>query len=270
MAQRVRGTVEFLRSRGMGDVEAAFVLGSGLSAALPLEGAVSVPFDEIPHFPHGRVVGHDRRAEWGTLAGARCLVLRGRVHYYEGADLREATYPIRVARALGARWIGLTNAAGALRPVFDVGDVVAVTDHLNLMGDSPLVGANDEDLGTRFPDLGAAYDHGLLRSAEEVARAEGMLLRRGIYAAVAGPQYETAAELRMLRTLGADLVGMSTVPETIVAVHGGMRVLALSVVTDLAFPESPPPVAHERIVAVAETAAPRVTRILEGVLRRKS
>jgi purine-nucleoside phosphorylase len=268
-SERVQEAVDHLRRRGFAEVDAAVVLGSGLSRALPLEDPVSAPFEEVPHFPRGRVAGHERRVEYGRVAGARCLVLRGRVHAYEGADLVEATRPVRVARALGARWIALTNAAGALRPLYDVGDLVAITDHLNLMGDGPLAGPNDDALGTRFPDLSSAYDPELLRHADEAARAEGTLLRRGVYAAVAGPQYETAAELRMLRTLGADLVGMSTVPEAIAAVHGGMRVLALSVVTDLAFAESPAPLAHADVVAAAERAAPRVSRILEGVLGRR-
>lgn len=266
LAGRIEEAAAFLRRRGVGDVEAAVVLGSGLSGALPLRDAVSVPFEEIPHFPRGGVAGHPRRVEFGAIAGRACLVVRGRVHYYEGVDPADCAVPVRVARALGAGWIGLTNAAGALRPVYDVGDVVALTDHLNLTGESPLAGPNDDDLGTRFPDLGAAYDPALLRAADAAAGRHGILLRRGVYAAVAGPQFETAAELRMLRTMGADLVGMSTVPETIVAVHGGLRVLGLSVVTDLAFPESPAPLAHADVVAAAERAAPAVSRILEGVL----
>ena len=268
-AQRAARTAEFLRSRGVQDVAAAVVLGSGLSRALPDVAAVSFAFEEIPGFPKGRVAGHARRVEWGRVGGVGVLVVRGRVHYYEGVELAEATFPVRVARSLGAGWIGITNAAGALRPVFGIGDLVALTDHVNLMGESPLTGPNDDDLGPRFPDLGAAYDARLLAAADEAAREAGVSLRRGIYAAVAGPQYETAAELRMLRTLGADLVGMSTAPEVIVAVHAGLRVFGLSVVTDFAFPESPAPLAHGAVVAAAEAATPSVSRVLEGVLRRK-
>lgn len=269
-AERVRRTADFLRSRGVGDVDAAFVLGSGLSAAVRVDGTVSIPFDEIPGFPRGSVRGHPRCVDCGVFAGARCLVVRGRVHYYEGVELSVATFPIRVARELGARWIGLTNACGALRPGYDVGDVVVITDHLNLLGESPLTGPNDDELGTRFPDLSSAYDRGLAEHAEAAARQAGIPVRRGVYAAVAGPQFETPAELRMLRTLGADLVGMSTVPETIVAVHAKLDVLALSVVTDLAYPEAPVAVSHEGVVAAAEAAAPRVGEILEGVVGRRS
>jgi isoleucyl-tRNA synthetase len=239
-ADRVRRTVDFLRSRGFGDADAAFVLGSGLASAVALDVAAELPFEEIPGFPRGSVPGHPRRLEYGSLAGVRCLVVRGRVHYYEGVDLLAATFPVRVSRALGARWIGLTNACGALRPGYDVGDVVVIADHLNLLGESPLAGPNDDELGTRFPDLSAAYDRELAERAEGAIRRAGWPVRRGVYAAVAGPQFETPAELRMLRrTLGADLVGMSTVPETIVAVHAKLRVLALSVVTDLAYPDAP-------------------------------
>jgi purine-nucleoside phosphorylase len=267
-AERVLRAAELLRSRGAGDVDAAIVLGSGLSRAVAAGRSPSVPFEEIPGFPRGHVAGHPRRVDVVEVDGARCLVVRGRVHYYEGVDLSAATLPVRVAKALGARWIGLTNACGALRPGFDVGDVVVVTDHLNLMGESPLAGPNDDELGTRFPDLSAAYDPQLAEHARAAAGEMGFAVRRGVYAAVAGPQFETPAELRMLRTLGADLVGMSTAPETIVAAHARLPVLALSVVTDLAYAEAAAPASHEVVVAAAEAAAPRVGGILEGVLRR--
>ncbi len=270
LAREIGQAAEALRRRGVGEVGAAVVAGSGLSRVLAEVEEVSVPFAEIPGFPRGGVPGHGHRVAWGRVGGTGVLVVRGRVHCYEGVDPARTAFPVRVARALGASRIALTNASGALRPVFDVGDVVAITDHLNLMGETPLAGPNDDTLGPRFPDLGRAYDAALLKAADEAARAAGVTLRRGVYAAVAGPQYETAAELRMLRTLGADLVGMSTVPETLVAVHGGLRVLGLSVVTDFAFPESPAPLAHEDVVRAAEAAVPQVTRILQGVLGRPS
>ncbi len=268
LAQRLSKSATFLRERGFGAVDAAFVLGSGLSRSIELDRSVSVPFAEVPGFPAGRVVGHDHRVEFGHFAGRPCMAVRGRVHYYEGVDLASAVFPVRVARVMGAAWVALTNAAGSLHPDFEVGDVVALTDHLNLMGDTPLAGPNDDEVGTRFPDLSNAYDGALREHAETVAREAGLRLRRGIYAAVAGPQYETPAELRMLRSLGADLVGMSTVPETIAAVHSGLKVLALSVVTDLAFPEAVTPLDHASVVKAAQQAAPRVGTILEGVMRR--
>jgi purine-nucleoside phosphorylase len=264
----MEAAADFLRRRGFGEPVAAVVTGSGLSDVLVPTDAVSVPFEEVPGFPHGSVDGHARRIEFGTVEGVPLVVVRGRVHYYEGVSLRDATFPVRAVRALGARWIALTNASGALRPSFGVGNVVRITDHLNLMGDNPLVGENDDAIGPRFPDLSGAYDLSLGAHAEAAAVEAGVPLRQGIYAAVSGPHYETPAELRMLRLMGADLVGMSTAPETIVAVHAGMRVLGLSVVTDLAFPEEPLPLAHDAVVEAAGRAAPDVDAILRGVLRR--
>lgn len=269
LARRLTESADFLRARGFREVDAAFVLGSGLGDSIVLDRAVSVPFAEVPGFPAGRVDGHEHRAEFGFLAGRACLALRGRAHFYEGVDLAAAVFPVRVARRLGAKWVALTNAAGALREDLAVGDVVALTDHLNLMGDGPLAGPNDDDVGTRFPDLSRAYDAGLRARAAAAAGEAGFPLREGIYAAVPGPHYETPAELRMLRALGADLVGMSTVPETIAAVHCGLAVLGLSVVTDLALPgEGAPALEHADVVAAARRAAPRVGRVLEGVVRR--
>jgi purine-nucleoside phosphorylase len=258
--------VQALRARGVGSPEATIVLGSGLSAAVSARDAVSVPFEEIPWFPRGRLVGHERRLEFGKIESRAVLVLHGRAHYYEGVELREATFPVRVARGLGSRWIALLNAAGGLDPTHAPGDVVLITDHINLMGDNPLIGPNDDSLGPRFPDLSRAYDPRLRELAETAARRLGVPLRRGVYAAVSGPHYETPAELRMLRRLGADLVGMSTVPETIVAVHGGQRVLGISVVTDRADPDSLQPLSHDEVVCAAREAAPRVGALLRGVL----
>jgi len=266
LSDRIRESAAFLRARGVGDPVGAVVLGSGLSAALELEDAVSVPFAEIPGFPTGKVSGHDHRLEFGTCAGRPVLALRGRVHYYEGASLGEVTFPIRVVRELAPRWLAVLNAAGGIRAGWAVGDIVFLTDHINWMGDNPLTGPNDDSLGPRFPDMSAAYDAELLRRAEAAAAQASVPTHRGIYAAVAGPNYETPAEIRMLRLAGADLVGMSTVPEVIVAVHGGLPVLGMSVVTDLAVPEELEPLSHEDVVRAASEAAPRVGAILRGLL----
>jgi purine-nucleoside phosphorylase len=266
LADRIGEAVRALRGRGVGTPRATFVLGSGLSGAVATSNPVVVPFEEIPGFPRGHLAGHDRRLEFGQLASRPVLVLHGRAHYYEGVELREATFPVRVARALGSRWIGLLNAAGGLDPAHAPGDIVLIADHINLMGDNPLIGPNDETLGPRFPDLSRAYDPELLDRAEAAARKLGVPVRRGVYAAVSGPHYETAAELRMLRLLGADLVGMSTVPETIVAAHGGLMVLGISVVTDRADPDALSVLSHEDVVRAAREAAPRVGGILREVL----
>ena len=265
---RIDESADFLRERGVGEPVAAVVTGSGLSGVLELDDPTRVPYGEVPGFAPGSVAGHSHTVEFGTVEGLPLLVLRGRVHYYEGVDLGAATLPIRVARCLGARSLVLTNASGGIRPSYGVGDIVRITDHLNLIGDNPLVGPNDDDLGPRFPDMSTAYDAELGRHVDEAAREAGIALRRGVYAAVSGPHYETPAELRMLRMMGADLVGMSTVPETIVAVHCGLRVLGLSVVTDLAFPEAPEPLAHQEVVEAAGRAAPAVDTLLRAWLRR--
>jgi purine-nucleoside phosphorylase len=266
LSEQVRDSVAFLREAGVGDPVAAFVLGSGLSGALELDGAVSVPFSEIPGFPRGAVAGHEHRLEFGTCAGRPVLVLRGRVHYYEGATLGEVTFPIRVVRGLAPRWLAVLNAAGGIRADYAVGDIVFLTDHINWMGDNPLVGENDDSLGPRFPDMSTVYDAELLRRAEAVAGSASVSTHRGVYAAVAGPNYETPAEIRMLRLAGADLVGMSTVPEVIVAAHGGLKVLGVSVVTDAAVPEELEPLSHEDVVRAARQAAPRVGVILRGMV----
>jgi purine-nucleoside phosphorylase len=194
------------------------------------------------------------------------MVMEGRFHFYEGYSLEEVTLPVRVARALGARTLLVTNAAGGLNLDFALGDIVAIDDHLNLIGDSPLRGANDDRLGPRFPDLSAPYDRELIARAESIARDHGFRLRKGVFAAVAGPQLETRAEYRWLRSTGADLVGMSTVPECIAAVHAGLRVCALSIVTDRCDPEHLEPVKIESILAVAAGAAPKLEKLLLGLL----
>jgi purine-nucleoside phosphorylase len=270
LSDRVRESVAFLRKRGVEKPVAAVVLGSGLSQALELDRAVSVPFGDVPGFPRGTVAGHDHTLEFGACAGRPVLVLRGRVHYYEGASLAEATFPIRVVTGLRPRWLALVNAAGGIRREYAVGDIVLLTDHINWMGDNPLVGPNDDSLGPRFPDMSRAYDADLLRRAETAARRAGVRTHRGVYAAVAGPTYETPAEIRMLRLAGADLVGMSTVPETIVAVHGGLEVLGMSVVTDSAVPEELEPLSHEDVVRMAREAAPRAGAILRGMLEEEA
>ncbi len=266
---RIEAAAGFLRGRGVERPAGVVVTGSGLSDVLRLDDAVSVPAADVPGFPAGRVAGHAQRVEFGAAEGVPLLVLRGRAHYYEGVPLTEATFPVRVARALGAEWIVLTNASGGIRSSYRVGDIVRITDHLNLIGDNPLIGENDDELGPRFPDLSSAYDAELGHAADAAAAEAAVPLRHGVYCAVSGPHYETAAELRMLRTMGADLVGMSTVPETIVAVHAGLKVLGLSVVTDLARPEEPEPLAHDAVVSAAADAAPNVDAIVRGVLRRK-
>lgn len=265
--ERAEEAAAFLRGKGAAP-RALVILGTGLGGLGDrLEGAFTVPYGEVPHFPRSTAPGHAGQLVFGTKGGVPAMIMEGRFHYYEGYSLEEVTLPVRVAKALGARTLLITNAAGGLQLDWAEGDIVAIDDHINLIGASPLRGENDERLGPRFPDLSAPYDKALMARAEEIAREHGFPLRKGVLVAVAGPQLETRAEYRWLRAMGADLVGMSTVPECIAAVHAGLRVCALSVVTDRCDPDHLEPVKVEKILAVAAAAAPRLERLLFGLLR---
>ena len=249
--------------------EVAIILGTGLGAlgeAIAVEH--TIPYGEIPGFPLSTVESHSGRLLVGTLGGKRVLALQGRFHRYEGYSLQQVTFPVRVLRALGATTLVVSNACGCMNPAWAAGDLMLIADHINLLGDSPLVGPNDESLGPRFPDMSEPYESGLRTLARGVARDEGITLREGVYAAVAGPNLETRAEYRMLRLIGADVVGMSTVPEVIVARHAGMRVLGISIITDLCDPDSLEPASLAKILAVAARAEPQLTRLVRAVLER--
>ena len=239
------------------------ILGSGLGRfADSLKDSIVVPYGEIPGFPTSSVAGHKGQLVLGRVGETWVLVMQGRVHYYEGYDLAEVVFPTRVLVSLGCKMLVVTNAAGGIHADFKPGDLVLLSDHLNLMGANPLRGPNPDALGPRFPDMSTAYDPGLRALAKEVARAQNVDLKSGVYAALAGPTYETPAEIRMLRTMGADLVGMSTVPEAIAANHMGARVLGISCVTNLAAGISPVPLSHEE---VSETAN-RVEKVFVGLI----
>jgi purine-nucleoside phosphorylase len=264
--ERAEEAAAFLRRKGFAP-RALVILGTGLGGlGKRLDGAVTVPYADIPHLPRSTAPGHAGHLVFGRHRDVPLMVMEGRFHYYEGHSLDEVTLPVRVAKALGARTLLITNATGGLDLTLAEGDIVAIEDHLNLMGASPLRGENDDRLGPRFPDLSAPYDRALLDRAVEIAGTHGFPLRRGVLVAVAGPQLETRAEYRWLRSMGADVVGMSTVPECIVAVHAGMRVCALSVVTDRCDPDHLEPVNVEKILAVAAAAAPRLERLVFGLL----
>jgi len=245
------------------------ILGTGLGGladALDVEAAI--PYEQIPGFPAPTVETHAGRLLLGRLGGRPCVMLQGRFHRYEGYTLQQVTFPVRVLKALGAGILIVSNVSGGMHPLWDVGDLMLIADHINLLGDNPLVGPNDDADGPRFPDLSAAYDPELRAVAREVARAQGSTLREGVYVAVPGPSLETAAEYRMLRTLGADVVGMSTVPEVIVARHQGVRVCGLSIITDRCLPDALEPASVERIIAVARAAEPRLTALVRGIVER--
>jgi purine-nucleoside phosphorylase len=265
----VREAVDAIRARSGLEPEVALILGTGLGGlAERIEVDAEVPYAEVPHFPLSTVETHTGRLLLGSLAGRRVAAMQGRFHRYEGYSLQQVTFPVRVLRALGAGTLVVSNACGGMNPLWRAGDLVLITDHINLLGDNPLVGPNDDEFGPRFPDLSEAYSAELRGLAAVVALERGIMMRRGVYVAVTGPNLETRAEYRMLRTIGADVVGMSTVPEVIVAVHAGMRVLGVSIITDECFPDALEPADIGRIIATAREAEPRLTELVTGVLER--
>jgi len=270
LTARVRDAVEVIRDRAPGfNADVALILGTGLGGlAAAIEIQARVPYESIPGFPLTTVESHAGRLLLGRLGGRRVVAMEGRFHRYEGYGLDAVAFPVRVMHALGAPILIVSNVCGGMDPLWQPGDLVLLTDHLNLLGGNPLVGPNDEHLGPRFPDMSVAYDHGLRDLARQTARVCGLTLREGVYAAVAGPCLETPAEYRMLRTMGADVVGMSTVPEVIAARHEGMRVIGISVLTDMCLPDSLEPVALERILAVARAAEPGLGRLVTGLVER--
>ena len=273
LSLHVRETVEqaasVVRRAFSARPDVAIVLGTGLGRlAAEIENQVVVEYADIPGFPLSTVESHAGRLLCGTLAGKTVVAMQGRFHRYEGYSLAQVTFPIRVLRELGASVLVVSNACGGMHPLWSTGDLMLIADHINLLGDSPLIGPNDDRLGPRFPDLSAAYDSGLRALARGVAREKGVTLREGVYVAVAGPNLETRAEYRFLRMIGADVVGMSTVPEVLVAVHAGMRVLGLSIITDMCLPDALEPATVERILAVANASEPMLTQVVRGVLER--
>ena len=249
--------------------DVAVILGTGLGAlAAEIADATRIPYTDIPGFPVATVESHAGTLLLGRLAGRRVVAMQGRFHRYEGYTLQQIALPVRVLRALGARILVVSNACGGMHPLWSPGDLMLIADHINLLGDNPLVGPNDAALGPRFPDMSQPYDPLLRELARRVALERGFTLREGVYVAVPGPNLETRAEYRMLRALGADVVGMSTVPEVIAAVHMGMRVLGVSIITDQCLPDALAPTTVERIIAVAREAEPRLTALIQGVLER--
>jgi purine-nucleoside phosphorylase len=267
--ENVEASAAAIQSRFAVTPDVAIILGTGLGGlAGRIESAVAIDYADIPNFPLSTVESHAGRLLCGTLSGKNVVAMQGRFHRYEGYTLQQASFPVRVLRALGARTLIVSNVSGGMVPTWNAGDLMLISDHINLLGDNPLVGPNDDRLGPRFPDMSEPYDRELRAMARDVARAEGIALREGVYLALSGPSLETRAEYRMLRTLGADVVGMSTVPEVIIAVHAGMRVLGLSIITDMCIPEMLEPVDVARIIATAGQTEPKLTALVSGVVRR--
>jgi purine-nucleoside phosphorylase len=265
--ERIEASAAVVRGRIKESPDVAIILGTGLGGlAARIESPIAIDYREIPGFPVSTVESHAGRLLSGRLSGRPVLAMQGRFHRYEGYSLREATFPVRVMRHLGARVLIVSNACGGMHPEWRAGDLMLIADHINLLGDNPLAGPNDDRLGPRFVDCSVAYDEELRSVARSVAAEQGTTLREGVYVAVAGPNLETRAEYRMLNALGADVVGMSTVPEVLVALHGGMRVLGISIITDMCLPDELEPANLERILAVASTAEPKLTELVAGVI----
>ena len=269
LATRIHEAAEFLESRTSVRPEVGIILGTGLGDfADALEVETIVPYREIPDFPVSTVESHAGELHLGRLSGRPVAVMKGRVHYYEGYTMRQVAFPVRVLKAIGCRTLVITNSCGGMNPNMPAGSLVVTTDHINLIGDNPLIGENDEELGPRFPDMSEPYSRALTALAERVALELKIPLQRAVLVAVSGPNLETAAEYRFLRWIGADVVGMSLVPETIAAVHGDQRVLALNVVTDTCLPDHLNPVDIPEILRVAALTAPRLIRLVSEVVRR--
>jgi purine-nucleoside phosphorylase len=269
LVQRIRAASQVIRTRSKLKPRAAVILGTGLGAlADEIDAETSIPYEEIPDFPISSVESHSGRLLLGHLSGQPVVAMQGRFHRYEGYTLPEVAFPVRVMRDLGAEILIVSNACGGMNPMWDVGDLMLIADHINLLGDNPLIGPNSDELGPRFPDMSEPYDQGLQRLALDVARDEKITLRRGVYVAVSGPNLETRAEYRFLRMIGADVVGMSTVPEVIVALHGGMKVLGISIITDRCLPDALKPASVEEIIKVAGAAEPKLTLLIKNVVAR--
>lgn len=266
---RIQETSAYLRAHVRGQPRFGLILGTGLgNLAEEVDDATRIPFRQIPHFVPSTAESHAGNLVFGHLGGVDVVAMQGRVHFYEGYTMQQVTFPVRVMKALGVDSLVVTNAAGGMNPQYATGDLVAIVDHINLMGGNPLVGPNDQRLGERFPDMSEPYDRAYLRRIEEIALDLKVRLHRGVFVAVAGPNLETAAEYRFLRALGADVVGMSLVPEAIVAAHSGMRVLALTVVTDECFPDRLERADVTKIIRVANEAGPVLARLVVEFLRR--
>ena len=266
----IQESASFIAGRAGTKPSVGIVLGSGLDELTSsIDVSVEIPYQEIPHFPVSTVSGlHEGTLLLGKLSGVQVVVMKGRVHYYEGYSMKDVVFPVRVMKALGAGKLILTSAVGGMNPHLVAGDIVTITDHINLMGDNPLIGPNDERLGPRFPDMSEPYNREMINLLEETALGNGIRIERAVLVAVAGPNLETAAEYRFLRRIGADVVGMSMIPENIAAVHCGMKVLGISVVTDKALPDCLEPVDIASIVATAKRGGKKLSTLVRELLKQ--
>lgn len=265
--EKIEAAVAFIRKSWSGQPHAGIILGTGLGSLVKhIAEEASFEYEAIPHFPRSTAISHRGRLVCGRLGGLPVVAMEGRFHMYEGYPLDQITLPVRVMKALGAKLLVVSNACGGMNPYFRCGDIMVIDDHINLLGNNPLIGINDDRLGPRFPDMCEPYDQKLIARALEVARRENIVAHRGVFVAVPGPNLETRAEYRFLRMIGADAVGMSTVPEVIVAVHCGLKVVGFSIVTDMCLPDALEPADVPKIIATANAAEPSLTKLVLGVL----
>lgn len=269
LKQQISEAVNFLRTKTKLIPQIGIILGTGLGAlAREIEAEVIIDYKDIPHFPLSTVETHEGKLIFGKLGGKNVVAMQGRFHYYEGYTMKQITFPVRVMKALGINVLCVSNIAGGMNPNYRRGDIMIINDHINMLGDNPLIGKNDDDLGPRFPDMSEPYSKELIKLAEEIAMEEKIKVHSGIYLAVPGPNLETKAEYRMFRYLGADVVGMSTVPEVIVAIHSGLKVFGMTVISDECFPDSLQPVSVDEIIKAAMEAEPKLTLIMKRLIER--
>ena len=266
---QINETLEVIRKKTQENYPIGIILGTGLGGLVKeIKIEHEIDYDKLPHFPLSTVESHNGKLIFGKIGNKNVVAMQGRFHYYEGYSMKQITYPVRVMKFLGVETLLVSNACGGMNPVYRKGDLMLMSDHINLLGDNPLIGKNEDELGPRFPDMSEAYNLGLIKLAEEVALENKIKVHKGVYIAVPGPNLETKAEYRFLRATGADVVGMSTIPENIVANHMGMKVLGISIITDECFPDSLKPVNVEEIIATAIEAEPKMTLIMKKVIEK--
>lgn len=267
LLEKINDSVQYIKEKATQTPKIGLILGSGLGElAEKIENPVSIKYENIPHFPVSTVEGHEGQLVIGTLLGKEVVAMQGRFHYYEGYSMQNVTFPVRVMKKLGVELLIVTNACGGMNKDFSPGDLMIITDHLNMTGENPLIGPNAEELGPRFPDMSYAYTPELIRFVESKATELGIPVQKGVYAGITGPTYMTAAELIMLRKLGGDVVGMSTVPEVIVARHMNMKVIGISCITDMAIGEEIEGITHEEVVEVANRTKPTFIKLIKELV----
>jgi purine-nucleoside phosphorylase len=267
MLEQIKESADYIRTRTGASPEVGIILGTGLGGLVnEIVIEHSVPYEEIPHFPLSTVEGHSGRLIFGTLGGRPVLAMQGRFHFYEGYDMKQVTFPVRVMKALGINNLVVSNASGGVNPDFEIGDLMILNDHINMFPTNPLIGKNYPELGPRFPDMSDVYDKPLIAKAKEIASKNGIKVQEGVYLGLTGPCLETPAEYHFVRVLGADTVGMSTVPEVIVGRHGGMRCFAISIITDMGVKGRIVKVTHQDVIDVASKAEPKMTLIMKELV----